>query len=59
MPFVIPQVRQHGNSRPFWLSNLPWGVRKAGMALSCADSRVSEHAVELERASIDTHWPMG
>lgn len=58
MPFVILQVKLHGNSHPFWLSNLPWGVSRAGMALSCAHSRVSEQVVELEQASMGTHWPM-
>lgn len=31
----------------------------SGMVLSCADSRLSEHVVELEEASIDTYWPTG
>lgn len=40
-------------------SQSPWCVSKAGMALSCADSRLSERVVGLEQTSVDTHWPTG
>lgn len=55
-PFVILQVRLRGYNCPFWLLIC---LVVSGMALTCADSRLSELVAELEEASIDTHWPSG